>query len=73
MNELTPEEIELNRKQRVLDRLKDRLADREEEMANLRGELEQFEARHDLELFRVRHAGQLRQSCPEDNWEQQRA
>jgi hypothetical protein len=42
MSELTPEEIELARKRRILDRLKDRLADREEEMADLRGELEQF-------------------------------
>ena len=53
MKDLTPEEIELNRKQRVLDRLKDRLADREEEMADLRGELEQFEARYKMEVGRL--------------------
>ena len=53
MNELTPEEIELNKKKRVLERLKDRLADREEEMADLRGELEQFEARYKMEVGRL--------------------
>jgi len=53
MNELTPEEIELNKKRRVLERLKDRLADREEEMADLRGELEQFEARYKMEVGRL--------------------
>jgi hypothetical protein len=53
MNELTPEEIELNKKQRILDRLKDRLADREEEMADLHGELEQFEARYKMEVGRL--------------------
>ena len=44
MNALAPEEIELNKKRAVLDRLKDRLADSEEAMADIRGELEQFEA-----------------------------
>ena len=53
MNELTPEEIELQRKQRVLDRFKDRLADREEEMADLRAELERFEARYKMEVGRL--------------------
>ncbi len=53
MKELTPEEIELSRKQRVLERLKDRLADREEEMTDLRGELEQFEARYKMEVGRL--------------------
>jgi len=53
MNELTPEEIELVKKRRVLDRLKDRLADREEEMTDLRGELEQFEARYKMEVGRL--------------------
>jgi chromosome segregation ATPase len=53
MNELTPEEIELGKKQRALDRLKDRLADREEEMADLRVELEQFEARYKMEVGRL--------------------
>jgi hypothetical protein len=42
MNILAPEEIELARKRALLDRLKDRLADREEEMADLRADLEQF-------------------------------
>jgi hypothetical protein len=53
MSELTPEEIELARKRRILDRLKDRLADREEEMADLRGGLEQFEARYKMEVGRL--------------------
>ena len=53
MNELTPEEIELARKQRLLERLKDRLADHEEDMADLRGELEQFEARYKMEVGRL--------------------
>lgn len=53
MNELTPEKIELNKKKRVLERLKDRLADREEEMADLRGELEQFEAQYKMEVGRL--------------------
>ena len=34
--DLTPEQIELEKKRRVLERLKDRLADREEELADLR-------------------------------------
>ena len=49
---LAPEEIELNRKQTLLDRLKDRLADREEAMADLRAELEQFEAQYTMEVGR---------------------
>ncbi len=53
MKELTPEEIELGRKRRNLERLKDRLADREEEMTDLRGELEQFEARYKMEVGRL--------------------
>jgi hypothetical protein len=53
MTELTPEAIELNKKQRLLDRLKDRLADREEEMVDLRAELEQFEARYKMEVGRL--------------------
>jgi hypothetical protein len=53
MIENTPEEIELAKKQRLLERLKDRLADREEEMADLRGELEQFEARYKMEVGRL--------------------
>jgi len=53
MIEPTPEDIELEKKQRVLERLKDRLADREEEMVDLRGELEQFEARYKMEVGRL--------------------
>jgi hypothetical protein len=53
MKPLAPEEIELNKKRKVLERLKDRLADREEEMADLRAELEQFEARYTMEVGRL--------------------
>lgn len=49
----TPEEVELNKKRAVLDRLKDRLADREEEMADLRAELERFEAQYTMEVARL--------------------
>lgn len=52
MNILSPEEIELNKKRKVLDRLKDRLAAREEQMAELRAELEQFEAQYTMEVGR---------------------
>lgn len=48
-----PEQIELEKKRRVLERLKDKLADREEEMADLRSELEQFEARYSMEVARL--------------------
>lgn len=53
MNLLSPEEIELNKKRAVLDRLKDRLATREEEMADMRAELEQFEAKYTMEVGRL--------------------
>ena len=53
MNTLAPEEIELNKKTRVLERLKDRLADREEEMTELRAELQQFEANYTMEVGRL--------------------
>jgi hypothetical protein len=53
MNALSPEEIELNKKRMLLDRLKDRLADREEEMAELRAELEQFEAQYTMDVGRL--------------------
>ena len=53
MNPLAPEEIELNKKRKILDRLKDRLADREEEMADLRAELERFEARYTMAVARL--------------------
>ncbi len=52
MNVLAPEEIELNKKRKVLERLKDRMADREEEMTELRGELEQFEAQYTMGVAR---------------------
>lgn len=52
MNALPPEEIELNKKKKVLDRLKDRLANSEEEMTELRAELEQFEANYKMEVAR---------------------
>ena len=50
---MTPEEIELQKKHRVLDRLKDRLADAEEAMADLRTELERFEGRYTIEVARL--------------------
>ncbi len=53
MHPLAPEEIELNKKRAVLERLKDRLADSEEEMTDLRADLEQFEARYTMEVGRL--------------------
>jgi hypothetical protein len=53
MKHLAPEDIELNKKRAVLERLKDRLADREEEMADLRADLEQFEAQYTMEVGRL--------------------
>ncbi len=53
MTPLAPEEIELDKKRRVLDRLKDRLADREEEMADLRSRQEQFEAQYTMGVARL--------------------
>ena len=50
---LAPEEIELIKKKRVLDRLKDRLVSREEEMAEIRAELQQFEANYTMEVGRL--------------------
>ena len=50
---MTPEEIELKKKHRVLDRLSDRLADAEEEMADFRARLEQFEARYTMDVARL--------------------
>ncbi len=50
---LAPEEVELRKKRSVLERLKDRLADREEEMADLRSELERFEAQYTMEVGRL--------------------
>lgn len=48
-----PEEIELNKKLALRDRLADRLASFEEEMANLRTELERFEVRYVIEVGRL--------------------
>ena len=53
MTPLVPEEIELDKKGRVLERLKDRLADREEEMADLRSLQEQFEAQYTMGVARL--------------------
>ncbi len=53
MQQLAPEEIELNKKRAVLERLKDRLADREEEMTDLRTELAQFEANYSMQVGRL--------------------
>ena len=53
MNVSAPEEIELSKKRRVLERLKDKLATREEEMTELRAELEQFEAQYTMEVARL--------------------
>lgn len=48
-----PEEIELNKKRAVLERLKDRLATAEAEMADLRSALEQFEAQYTMGVGRL--------------------
>ncbi len=54
MNEIAaPEEIELQKKSRLLGRLQDRLADREEELAELNAEIEKFEARYQMEVGRL--------------------
>lgn len=53
MESLAPEEIELAKKQRVVERLADRLADAEEEIADLGAELERFEARYTMEVGRL--------------------
>ena len=53
MNILSPEETELNKKRKVLERLKDTLATREEQMTELRAELEQFEAQYSSEVGRL--------------------
>lgn len=50
MKELSPEEIELNKKHRVLERLQNRLAESEAEMVEFREELKIFEARYTLEV-----------------------
>lgn len=53
VSQITPEEIELAKKRRVVERLADRLADAEEKIADLRTELERFEARYAMEVGRL--------------------
>lgn len=53
MNVVSPEEIELEKKRRKLERLKETLVFREEEMTELRAELEQFEANYTIEVGRL--------------------
>jgi hypothetical protein len=53
MKALAPEEIELQKKSRVLDRLADRLATEEEEMADLRALQERFEAKYTMGVARL--------------------
>ena len=53
LKELPPEEVELAKKQRVVDRLAERLVDAEEEIADLQAELERFEARYTMEVGRL--------------------
>ncbi|MCY7374570.1 MAG: hypothetical protein LH472_01175, partial [Pyrinomonadaceae bacterium] len=53
MNTAAPETIELNKKRKVLERLKDKLAFREAAMTDLRAELEQFEANYTMEVGRL--------------------
>lgn len=50
---LFPEEVELNKKRRLLDRLNHRLADREEEALDLGGEIERFETRYTMEVGKL--------------------
>jgi len=50
---LAPEEIELNKKHAVLERLTDRLADHEAEMTELRSDLKQFEAQYSMQVGRL--------------------
>lgn len=53
MNISAPEELELEKKQKMLRRLKNRLVVREEEMTEIRAELEQFEAQYTMEVGRL--------------------
>lgn len=52
MKDLSPEEIELNKKRGALERLQNRLAEREEQMVEFREELKIFEARYTQEVAR---------------------
>lgn len=53
MNIAAPEDIELAKKQRTLERLKEKLVTREEAMTELRAELKQFEANYTMEVGRL--------------------
>jgi hypothetical protein len=53
MNVSAPEQIELTKKKRVLERLKEKLAFREEAMTELRAELQQFEANYTMQVGRL--------------------
>ncbi len=53
VTELPPEEIELAKKKRIVDRLAERLADAEEAIADIRSELERFEARYTMGVGRL--------------------
>ena len=53
MHPLLPEEIELAKKLRVVERLTERLADSEEAMVDLRSEQESFEARYMMSVGRL--------------------
>jgi hypothetical protein len=50
---LAPEEIELAKKQRLVDRIAGRLADAESSLAELRAEQESFEARYTMSVGRL--------------------
>lgn len=49
----TPEELELQKKRKLLERLRNRLVIAEEEMTEVRAELEQFEAQYTMEVGRL--------------------
>ncbi len=53
MKTATPEELELNKKHALLERLRNRLVIAEEEMTEVRAELEQFEAQYSMEVGRL--------------------
>lgn len=53
MKTATPEELELKKKRSVLDRLRNRLVIQEEEITELKAELEQFEAQYTMEVGRL--------------------
>ena len=52
-DQFSPEEIELTKKRRLLERFADRLALAEEDMAGLRAEQERFEARYSMHVARL--------------------